>query len=282
MTVAQARPNPSSLPSRPLGLVAAVVAAASALGLGLLAAFNRTPSPPADVPASLVLAGLLLTPPAIGALGAISRRRVLLVAAGILCLAQSVIAFSGVTLILLVPALLFLRAAVAAPAPAAPPSVSPRVRALRWAAIVALAAPVALFAVLNVGVVGIVGLVALAALAPAVLRRGALSVGLRGALIGVAIVGLVLGAMYAAFAFTQTVCWTERQTPAGVVYERIPVTNEFGPITIESGIVSSGCSGGEPTVQGAALTGILLIGAIAISALAAQSGRTPRPRATGG
>ena len=56
----------------------------------------------------MVLALLLMLPAAIAAIGAWRRSGPLLIAAGVLCLAQSFIAFSGVTLPFLVPAILLL------------------------------------------------------------------------------------------------------------------------------------------------------------------------------
>ncbi len=254
----------SGAPSR-LGLLAAGLAAACAAGLGLLAASNQSQGLPAEVPWPLVLTSLLATPAVIGGLGAVSGRRSLLIAAGILCLVESILSFSGVTLVFLVPALIFFRAAAAAP-----PARGEPLRLLHWLALVALAVPVALLVILNLGVFGVVGLVAIGGLAPLLVRRGQFSVPWREALIGVAVVGLVLGALYSAFANTQTICWDARSTPAGIVSERIPVQDEFGPIGGDTGIVASGCAGGQPTIEGAALTGILLVGAMAIAVQATR------------
>jgi len=96
-----------------LGVAAAAFAAACALMLAIVAAANRSPGAPQEVPYAPVLGLMLAAPAGIGVLGAMSGRRVLLVAAGVACLAQSAIAFSGVTLVFLVPALLFLRAGIA-------------------------------------------------------------------------------------------------------------------------------------------------------------------------
>ncbi|TMC63598.1 MAG: hypothetical protein E6J17_04925 [Chloroflexi bacterium] len=261
----------SPAPVRTLGLFAAAIAALWAAGLALLTASNQTPGLPAEIPWPLVFGAVLGTPALIGGLGAVSGRRTLLVAAGILCLADSVLAFSGVTLVLLVPGLAFLRAAAATP----PPAIREPVRPLRRVALAALAAPVAVLAVLNFGVFGVVGLVALSGVVAILARRGRPAVGLRDAVTGIAVVGLVLGAMFAALTNTQTICWNARSTPTGVVYERIPVQQEFGPIGGDTGIVASGCAGGQPTIEGTALTSTLLVGAIAIAAEAARTGRSP-------
>lgn len=259
--------------SHGLGLIAAGIAAGCALLLGVVASTAGSAGVPAEIPRGVVLASLLGAPAAIGGLGAVAGRRVLLVAAGILSLCLSVLAFSGVTLILLIPALLFLRASVSSTADPPPRQTPNRLRLL---VLVALAVPVALLAVTRLGLFGLLPLVAFGGLAAGLGRDGALRPRASDALIGVVVVGLVLGATYAAFAFTQTICWSARQTPGGLVYERIPVSEELGPIGGDTGIVASGCSSGEPTIEGTATAGVLLIGAVAISALAASS-RPARP-----
>jgi hypothetical protein len=95
-------------------LLAAALATLCAAGLVFVAASNQTPGLPAEVPWPFVFGAILGTPAVIGALGAVSGRRVLLVAAGILCVVDSILSFSGVTLVFLVPALIFFRAAAAA------------------------------------------------------------------------------------------------------------------------------------------------------------------------
>jgi hypothetical protein len=64
--------------------------------------------PPEIVPAPIRLAALLLLPAVIAAIGALRRSRPLLCAAGVLCLGQSFVAFSGVTIPFVVPALVLL------------------------------------------------------------------------------------------------------------------------------------------------------------------------------
>ena len=260
--------------SRTLGLIAAGIAAGCALILGVVASTAGSDGVPAEIPRGVVLAALLGAPAAIGGLGAVSGRRVLLVAAGILCLCLSVLAFSGVTLILLIPALLFLRASVS---DAAEPRARQAPNPLRLVALFALAVPVALLAVSRLGIFGLLPLVAFGGLAAGLGRGGGRRPKPTDFLIGIVVIGLVLGATYAAFAFTQTICGNARQTPAGVVYERIPASEELGPIGGDTGIVASGCSSGEPTIEGTALAGVLLIGSVAISALMATTGRSPVP-----
>lgn len=95
---------------RRLGLGAAAIAAgyAGVVGIISFAAGANDPGPPEVVPRPVVLALLLMLPAAIAAIGAWRRSGPLLIAAGVLCLAQAFIAFSGVTLPFVVPAILLL------------------------------------------------------------------------------------------------------------------------------------------------------------------------------
>lgn len=260
--------------SRGLGLFAAGIAAGCTLLLGVVASAAGSAGVPAEVPRGVVLAALLGAPAAIGGLGAVSGRRILLVAAGILSLCLSVLAFSGVTLILLIPALLFLRASVTDTADPRPRQAPNRLRLL---VLFALAVPVALLAVTRLGIFGLLPLVAFGGLAAGLGRNGALRQRPTDVFVGIVLIGLVLGATYAALAFTQTICWNARQTPSGLVHERIPASEGSGPIGGETSIVASGCSSGEPTIEGTALASVLLIGSIAISALAATTRHLPVP-----
>ncbi len=95
---------------RRLGLGAAAIVAGYACVVGLIsaAAGANDPGPPEVVPRPVVLALLLMLPAAVAAIGAWRRSGPLLLAAGVLCLAQAFIAFSGVTLPFVVPAILLL------------------------------------------------------------------------------------------------------------------------------------------------------------------------------
>jgi hypothetical protein len=76
--------------------------------------------PPTTVLRSLTLFGLFLLPAVVAAIGAVRRSRPLLVAAGVLTLGQSFIAFSGVTIPFVVPAVLLIAlgaSGASAPAP---------------------------------------------------------------------------------------------------------------------------------------------------------------------
>ena len=95
---------------RRLGLGGAAIVAGYAVVVGLVsaAAGANDPGPPEVVPRAVILALLLMLPAAIAAVGAWRRSGPLLIAAGLLCLAQAFIAFSGVTLPFVVPAILLL------------------------------------------------------------------------------------------------------------------------------------------------------------------------------
>lgn len=99
---------------RRLGLGAAAIIAGYALVVAAIAAgaiADGGPGgfgPPQAVPRPLLLAALFMLPAAVAVIGSIRRSRPLLVAAGAICLGQSFIAFSGVTIPFVVPALLLL------------------------------------------------------------------------------------------------------------------------------------------------------------------------------
>jgi hypothetical protein len=247
---------------RGLGLLAAGIAGLCALMLSVLASTAGSTGVPTEIPRGLLLGSLFGAPALIGALGAVSGRRVLLVAAGILCLCLSVLAFSGVTLILLVPALLFLRASVSESIASSRKPTSRR----RLLVLVALAVPVALLAVTRLGIFGLLPLVAIGGLAAGLGRNRALRAGPRDAVIGVAVIGLVLGATFAAFTFTQTICWDDYGGGNVVVRELPEMPTEVSSVAPFGG----GCSSGVLTIEGASLAGILLIGAVAISVLSAR------------
>lgn len=276
---------------RGLALAAAGITGGCALALAAIAAgASGAFSPPEEVPRPLVLALLFATPAAIGAIGAVSGRRVLLLAAGTLCLFQSVLAFSGVTLIFLVPSVVFFYAALkpseataATRAPTAPVR-PPWVRLARFVAVVAVGTPLTLFIVFRLGIFGILALMLAAALAFGVdANRGRERPRLRprDGLLGLAVLGLVAGAIVVLFSTTATTCWSARSTPSGLVYDRLPgngASGETGPVGGDTGVVASGCDGGQFTPRGVSLAGVLLVGAIGLSALSAGVMPRGRPR----
>jgi hypothetical protein len=110
-------PEPDRRPARDprrLGLGAAAIIAGYALFIAALLAGlvgdlgSDGFGPPETVPRPILLGALLLLPAAVAVIGAVRRSPPILIAAGVLCLAQSFISFAGVSLPFLVPALLLL------------------------------------------------------------------------------------------------------------------------------------------------------------------------------
>jgi len=101
---------PAGRDPRRLGLGAAAIIAGYALVVAAISAGATSGElgPPDFVPTPIRLAAMFLLPAVIAAIGAVRRSQPLLVAAGVLCLAQSFIAFSGVTIPFVVPAILLL------------------------------------------------------------------------------------------------------------------------------------------------------------------------------
>ncbi len=99
---------------RRLGLGAAAIIAGYALVVGAISAGwighlgADGFSPPQAAFRPLLLVGLFMLPAFVAAVGAVRRSRPLLIAAGVLTLLQSFIAFSGITFPFLVPAILLL------------------------------------------------------------------------------------------------------------------------------------------------------------------------------
>lgn len=94
---------------RRLGLVAAALV----LGYGLFVALlplmlYNDPRPPWWIYRPIALFGLFAVPAAVAAIGTLRRVKPLLIVAGVLCLLQAYIAFSGVTLGFMVPAVVLL------------------------------------------------------------------------------------------------------------------------------------------------------------------------------
>lgn len=94
-----------------MGLVVSATIALLAVAVAALPLIQGSMGPdgidgPAFVPRPLVIGSLLALPAVIGTIAAVHGSRPLFIAAGVLCLFESFIAFSGVTLGFVVPALL--------------------------------------------------------------------------------------------------------------------------------------------------------------------------------
>jgi hypothetical protein len=254
---------------RSTGLVGAAVQVILAAVLGGIASgASDFPNPPETVPRGLAIGLLYAVPAVIGALGAIGGRRSVLGAAAVASTVGSVVAFSGVTLIFLVPALVF---AAAAGAIGSAPS-TPSRPFWRLALFTALAVPVVILAVLRLGIFVIPAIVLLVLILEAARGAARASLGNRLAGVGRAVVigGLVIGSGWALFSMTETRCWTAYQTPSGIEYRTAP-EGEGGEIRLGQDEIAGGCDSGELTPRGATLAALLAVGAIGVAALASRS-----------
>lgn len=254
--------------SRRLAVIAGAVVLAGSAAIWLLGRQSVDLEPPDLVSRGLASAILLAVPGIIGLIGASLGRRTVVMAAGVLCLVESAIAFSGATLIYLVPAIAFLRSATARNE--APPT--PPIQPIRVLVAAVVSVPIAILVIFNLGILGILALAILAGLA-ASRPRGAtrLEFTCGDALRGVAIVALVIGAWVATFVLAETTCWIGHGTPGGAIsWERIPPSNTG---TLGPGDVVSTCSGGTITPAGVGGAGGLVAIAIAIAALPVRRGR---------
>ena len=278
----------SSRATNQTGLVATAFAAALVAMLMLIVAANQNSlGPPSTIPPWLPIGLAYGAPAVVGWLGVLGGRRALLVAAGLLYLPLALLAFSGVTLPFLLPALLFLRAAtdrrpVAEPGDQLDSGPAPGNRRRRLLVVLAaglLSTPVVVWLVLNLGIAGVVGLILAAGLAQ--LARGArtgrqpgsaeptttgTAARLLGALAAIAIVVLVLAGLGAAIATTEQRCWVRTDTPAGPVFRQVPPADVM---TLGPGESAGGCDSGEYTVVGLGLEAGLISVAIALATLVA-------------
>lgn len=234
---------------------------------------NTEPAPPDVVPRALASATLLGAPGLLGWIGAWTSRRVVLAAAGVLCLFQSAISFSGATLIYLMPAVILLRAAMAGS------DVSPRkpIRMGRVVIAAVLSVPLALMMILSVGLLGVLLAVLIAGLAAGRdSENGGPALTPSDALRGLSLVILVIAAWAATLALTETACWIATAAgDGGLAWERIAPTDT---LELGDGIVASTCAGGTPTAPGVVVAAVLLVGALAVAALPLPSpspGRMP-------
>ena len=238
---------------------------------------------------ALSLGALFGAAAVIGAIAAWSRRRPLLLAAGLATGGLSVLAFSGVTLVLLVPAVLFLYSIDSNLAP-------PARRPVLWFRALAAAILTLLIAFIGLFTLGIVSLLLVAIGLPlavglvhgmrvvlvgkdgsaiAQLTRGAIDVALAGAI--TLMVGL---AAVALFSNTETVCWRQHETAQGRWIEQMPASAESPVVTGSSGgatvfsfesgpvggdVTAAGCDSGVVTPNGTLLEAGFLSGALALA-----------------
>lgn len=253
---------------RSLGLLGSVVQLAlAALLAGIATRPAEFPNPPEPIPRGLTLGALYALPAVIGALGALGMRRSVLAAAAVLSTVGSVLAFSGVTLVFLAPALIFAAAAGAATGRSARP------RRPIWMTALVLAVGVPLV-VLIASRIGVFILPALGLLLIGLQAgRGAWSsrlparAHLPGLALAVAIVSCGIGAGWALLATTETRCWEAERTPNGIVYRILPDPGE-GSMPTGPDAFAAGCDSGVLTPRGAALATLLGGASIALAAVA--------------
>lgn len=223
----------------------------------------------------LALGLLYAIPAVIGALGAIDGLRSLLeAAAAVLSTIGSVLAFSGVTLVFLVPAVLF-----AAAGGTTRSGSTPRARP-SWRTVVVLALAIAMVAVaaLRIGILVLPALVLLVVGLEVWHAAGhtRTTIGLRlgGLIVAAAVVGLGIGSGWALLSMTETRCWKAYQTPVGIEYRTMP---DPAGRRIELGrdAIAGGCDGGTLTGQGAAVASALGLTAIALAAVSRRFGSAP-------
>ena len=104
----RAGPSPGTRPAAArlaaAGIIAGYALFVAAISAGLVGDLvGDDLGPPEVVPRPILLGGLLMVPAFIAAIGALRRSHPILIAAGVLCLAQSFVSFAGVSLPFLVP-----------------------------------------------------------------------------------------------------------------------------------------------------------------------------------
>ena len=196
-----------------------------ALLLGSLASM-RDPVPE-FLPRGLVLALAFGLPGVVGLLGVRARRPEVVLAAGVVSAAGSVIAFSGVSLIFLIPAFLLLGGAArvrddaADPPPAEPRDAGARRLPARLAALVGRS------------------------------------------LLAITVAGLLIGAGGTVLFITDERCWTAFETPAGTVFATTPF-DAGGEQQIPAEGSSAGCATGLISARGVGLATLLGTAAIGL------------------
>ena len=93
---------------------------------------------------------------------------------------------------------------------------------------------------------------------------------MRTALVGVALVVLVVGAGAVLLTTTESRCWTAYATPTGTDYRFSPFVGSGVEVTVPLDAIGSGCETGVFTTQGEAEAGALALAAIALAAIVAR------------
>ena len=97
---------------------------------------------------------------------------------------------------------------------------------------------------------------------------------LRTAVLGMAVIGLVVGAGAALLTTTESRCWTAYSTPTGTTYTFTPYV-DTGETVVPTNALAAGCDTGLLSAQGEATAAVLAIGAIVLAGLGSR--RRPEP-----
>jgi hypothetical protein len=271
-------PRTSTLPSgsrrgatriRLFGGVGSALQLALAALLGVSASGPASfPNPPESIPRGLALGVLYALPAIVGALGALGERRSVLAAAAVMSTIGSVLAFSGVTLVFLAPALIFAAAAGAVAAT----NVRPRRPVWLTALVLGVGVPLVVLAATRIGIfiLPALGLLLIGLEAgrgawssPATTSSQLLGVGLAA---GIVVCGI--GAGWVLLATTETRCWEAEQTPDGIVYRVVPDPGESQLPTTPNAF-AAGCNSGVITPRGAILATVLGGASVVLAAIGA-------------
>jgi hypothetical protein len=231
--------------------------------------------PPQPFALRIAIPLLLATPGLLALIAAATGRPVVAIAAGVLCLPQAVIAFSGVTLVFLIPAVAILSSAGARDDQ---PEERVPVRPARLLLAVVVAVPIVYMLVATLGVLAplvlvlVAGIVGLARRSPPTGNDRRSRVSLRDGVTGAVIVVFVVAAWVATLGVTETVCWVARQDASGgLTWQQTPPSDE---LTVGPGEVGESCASGQPTTIALGLTALLLTAALLRAALPLER---PRP-----
>ena len=90
----------------------------------------------------------------------------------------------------------------------------------------------------------------------------------RAAVLGVALIALVVGAGVVLLTTTESRCWTAYSTPTGTEYRFSPFVGNGVEVTVPLDAIGSGCETGVLSAQGEAIAAVLALGAIVLAGLA--------------
>jgi hypothetical protein len=235
-----------------------------ALAIGLIAGEPGEMEPP-DANAGIGFLLVLAAPGVIGLMGAATDRQVLLVPAGLLCVGQSFLSFSWITLPFGIAGAMILRAAVATDSRPGEPW-----RPRRIALMFLTGIPLAFLLVRFTGFLGVLAMLVIGGVGGALGRTDGPRIERRDALVGLAVLALLLGGWYGQLGLREPRCWVANvDGDGGLAWTRAPASSS---ITVQDGQVGGRCDSAAPTEIGQIVSGASLAGAVVVS-LAARRGR---------